>query len=608
MLPRWSLFVFSASLVALAGCGGGGGKGPIPSLPAVVPSPSASSAAPATKTSASFVITIPKATPTPLAARRPAYVSPATQSMTVSVTQGSTSVISQTVGLTATSSGCSSSLANVTCTLTLSLAAGKYSASITTYDGANGTGNQLSTAQNVSFTVVANQNNIVPLSLSGIPMNIVALAASTASSVYVVAEDADGNFIVGSGAPTFTAAKASGSAVATITQPSSTAPNTISFSAASPAVYGTETIGVTASYPSSQTNACATTGAVCTLAMPITAVNTDGTAFLANYDYNNIIGYSLPLSNNTATPAYTLSGANYYPYWGIAINSAGTVFGWGYESTPTLVVSSPPYTTVTTDTNLGFYEAYYYGAADSKGDVFIPNFATVGNGAIGIVSPPYTGAATQLTAGVDEPYGAAVDSGNNLYVANEGNDTITVYASPYTSASATVTTTSAPYGVVIAGSKLFVTEDNYIDVFNLPVTSSSTPAATLTMTGYSYGAAALDPSGNLWVGCYESCASSSSGAVYEFTTPFVTGHSPVVSLTSLTDGSATICTYVTGIGFDGSGNLYVDAGYGGTVDGCLLQYTGTITSTSTPTYYVNSGPMEYPWGMVMAPPTFSVTP
>ncbi|HTV93223.1 MAG TPA: hypothetical protein VMG98_10940 [Verrucomicrobiae bacterium] len=606
MLSRWALFLFGAAFVAVAGCGGGG-KGAAPGLPAVAPLATASAPATAAKSRASFVITIPRATPTPLGAQRPAYVSPATQSMTISVLQGSTSVISQTVGLTASSSGCTSSLANITCTLTLDLSAGSYTASITTYDGASGSGNALSTAQNVSFTVVANQNNVVPLGLSGIPTKIIALAGNTANSVYVLAEDADGNFIVGSGAPTLTATKASGSAVASITQPTSTAPNTILFSPASPAVYGTETVSVTASYPSGQTNGCASPGAVCALATPISVTNSDGTAFIAGYETNSTFGFSLPLTSNTQSPSVTFGGLG-YPYGGVAVSSSGTLFTWGY-SAGSFVVSSPPYTAASVtnpNSTNGLVESYYQGAVAPNGDVFIPEFPTSA-GALAVMSPPYTGAATTITTGIDGIYGVAADSNSNAYAANATSGDVTVYASPYTSVSATLTVTSAPDGIYVSGSKLYVLENGFIDVFNLPVTSSSTPAATLTMSGYSYSAAAVDSKGNLWVGCYQDCGTTSVsvpgyfGAVYEFTTPFSNGQTPSVTLTMPASGFSS--EEPTGIGFDPSGNLYVLNYTGG-----LLEYSPPITAGSTPAYGIETSSFLYPFGMAIAPRSFAVTP
>jgi hypothetical protein len=608
MLRRPTLILTCLIAGLLTACGGGSKSSPI--LPAA-PAPAASATAPAAnvKSRASFVITVPKPSPTPQGKLRPAYVSPATQSMTVSITQGSTSVISQTVGLTASSTGCSSSLSSLTCTLSLNLNPGSYTASITTYDGTNGSGNALSTAQNVAFTVTADQNNVVPLSLSGIPANILVERAG-ADSIYVLAQDADGNFIVGTGAPTFTAAKTAGTAIVTITQPTTSAPNTVAFALPSPPATGTETIGVTASYPTGQTNACTETGAVCSLTSAATATYSSGSAFMPNYEANDLLGYTLPLTSNTQAPFTTISGVAEYPYWGIALNSnTSEVFSWGYwEGNTTLVGVLPPYTAASvTNGSTGLYDAYGYGAAAPNGDLFIPNYPTAdgSTGAVGMIVAPYTSTATQITAGVDEPAAATADSSSNLYVANGGSHTVTVYASPYTSGpAATVSTTAAPLALAISGSKLYVGEVGYIDVFSLPLSSSSTPVATLTIAGEFYSLA-LDAKGNLWGGCYAQCADT-EGAVYEFTTPLSTGQSPTVTLNMPASGFSSY--YPVGIGFDAVGNLYVNNGYGGADEGGLLEYSGTITSSSTPAYGVETSTLYYPWGLVITPATLTVSP
>ena len=600
MLKRSAAFLMLAALTAVAGCGGGKGSAPIlPTAPAPTGSPGD-----AAKSKATFSIVIPKAVTTTLGAKRPAYVSPATQSMTLSILQGSTTVLSQTVGLTASSSGCSSSLAGVTCNVNLNLNAGTYTASISTFDGANGTGNALSTAQNLSFTVVANKSNIVPLSLSGIPAKIVALAAPN-NAVYVVAQDADGNLIVGAGAPTFTAAKASGSAVAAITQPTSSAPNTVAFAEVSPAVYGTETIGVTASYPAGQTNACTESGAVCTLATPITVTYAE-TAFISNYDASTLIGFTLPLSSSSQQPAYSFNvGSN--PYGAPGVNPAnGDVFAQGYESPYTFVSVAPPYTTAVTNTQAGNDFDYPEGAiaAAPNGDVFVPNYD---NTSVAMFTPPYTGAATQITSGVYYPAGTAVDTNNILYVANDQTTGgITAYASPYTGTPISVNTSSTPYSVTVSGSTLIVGESGDVDVYSLPLSNGASPVATFTNS--SVYAEAVDSSGNIWVACFENCADARYGEIFEYKKPFSTGESPSVSL-QLPAGSTYTSYYPAGIGFDASGNLYVQnyeggsAGYGG-----LIEFSGSITSSSTPAVGVESSVFDYPWGMAIAPAQFTVTP
>ena len=601
MFKRSAACLTLALLTLVAGCGGGG-KGSAPILPAA-PAPTAS-AGTAGKSKATFTVVVPKAATTTLGAKRPAYVSPATQSMTVSITAGSTAVLSQTVGLTASSTGCSSSLASITCTLTVSLNAGSYTASISTYDGANGTGNVLSTAQNVSFTVAANQNNLVPLSLSGIPNKIVALAAPN-NSVYVVAQDADGNFIVGSGAPTFTAAKASGVAVATITQPTSSAPNTISFAQPSPAVVGAETISVTASYPAGQTNGCAQAGAVCTLATPIT-VSYQQIAFIDNYDSSTLIGFTLPLSSSSQAPAYSLSVGT-YPDDGIGVNpSNGYVFAQGYESPYAFVSVAPPYTTAVTNTQTGnnFYYPYGSIAAAPNGDAFAPDYYS---NSVMMFTAPYTGTATQITSGVYEPVGAAADSNSILYVANgRTSGGITAYASPYIGTPISVNTSSTPESVTVSGSTLIVGESSGVDVYSLPLSGGASPVATFSNADVY--AATMDGSGNIWVACYESCTGSSQGEIFEYKKPLSTGESPSVSL-PIPAGSTYTSYNPIGIAFDTAGNLYVQNYEGGTGgDGGLIEFTGSITSSSQPAIGIESSTFDYPYGMVLTPALFSVTP
>jgi hypothetical protein len=92
---------------------------------------------------------------------RPRYVSPSTQSLSLSIT-GPTNV-SEAVGLTVDSGNCTSTLTSTFCTLTIpGLAVGTgYQISVATYDGpivGNApSGNVLSKNQNVGFAIVAGQ-------------------------------------------------------------------------------------------------------------------------------------------------------------------------------------------------------------------------------------------------------------------------------------------------------------------------------------------------------------------------------------------------------------------------------------------------------------------
>jgi DNA-binding beta-propeller fold protein YncE len=172
-------------------------------------------------------------------------VSSSTQSITIDITPhlGSTPVTGfpVTENLTSTSPGCTSTQSGTVCTMTLTLTPGAYDATLTTFDGTNGTGNQLSAAQDLPFTVVLNQSNTIPLVLGGIlaSMQLVAGAGVTAQhlSVFTLAGnasgaleaygiDADGNTIIGAGGPAVTATTSDATQI-TVAAPTANAPNTI---------------------------------------------------------------------------------------------------------------------------------------------------------------------------------------------------------------------------------------------------------------------------------------------------------------------------------------------------------------------------------------------
>lgn len=181
------------------------------------------------------------------AARRPAYVSPATQSIAISFTPtggGTTQTFNQ--NLTPGSPGCKASLVSpLICSVSLSIAPGSYIASFTTYDGVlNGSGvpqgNVLSQNQNFATTVVAGQTNTIDATLQGVPASVlVSPIGGTATQnsalsltfdkcfstqqVSVLALDADGNVIVGPGAPAITLTPQS--APFTISGPTTASPN-----------------------------------------------------------------------------------------------------------------------------------------------------------------------------------------------------------------------------------------------------------------------------------------------------------------------------------------------------------------------------------------------
>jgi streptogramin lyase len=168
----------------------------------------------------------------------------------------------ETVGLIAGANGCASSLAGTFCTLTVpGLSAcpttgNCYTATIATYDGIAGcpsacaipgTAHELSGNQNVPFTIATAQANQLNLTLDGVPASValvsfdpalggsgsagLTLSKCFASTVKVeaVAADADGNIILGPGAPV-PSLSSNDTAHLSVAPPSVSAPNTFALS------------------------------------------------------------------------------------------------------------------------------------------------------------------------------------------------------------------------------------------------------------------------------------------------------------------------------------------------------------------------------------------
>jgi hypothetical protein len=260
---------------------------------------------------------------------KPRYVSAATQGMTIALT-GPTA-LTETVGLIAGSTGCTSSATDVACSLSLSLAPGAYTATISTYDAITcsgspqvctipGSADQLSTAQAVAFSIVAGQTNPIGLTLSGIPAQLIAVPGSVFSAtgasgdlhlvglgphaILAEALDAGSNIIVGAGAPTFSMTQ-SGSLTLGISTPAPNAPNR--FLLTPPATYtqNTASLQLTANYTGQPTDGCAQPNAVCTtnvtasMVQMLAVINGDGGSSVAGFISLFALGDSSPFITMT---------------------------------------------------------------------------------------------------------------------------------------------------------------------------------------------------------------------------------------------------------------------------------------------------------------------
>lgn len=125
-----------------------------------------------------------------------------------------------------------------------------------------------------------------------------------------------------------------------------------------------------------------------------------------------------------------------------------------------------------------------------------------------------------ITAGISAPAGLAVDASGNLYVANSGNNTVTVYAPGQTTPSATYSSgISTPLGVAVGSDgTLYVANEtggaSYAGSVTEYPSGSTTPSVTIELPGQYAISVALDSSNGLYVSWFD--ASSFDIAIYKY--------------------------------------------------------------------------------------------
>jgi sugar lactone lactonase YvrE len=486
---------FCAAL--LAGCAGASSSTELPTV-----RDGAASAA-------RFVISVPHATQDATKSKRNAqYISPATQSIAVNIT-GPTNY-SATQDLTPTSTGCSSTLASTQCVLVVALSAcpstvpNCYTATLATYDATGGTGNLLSAAQAVPFGVAAGQNNTIDLTLAGVPASTIALprdttTAGTATNAFtlngqgahrfiVESLDADGNIIVGSGAPLFTVA-ATGALGVTASPATTTASAPNAFALTPPTTFSTDTasISITPTYAAQSTDGCAQTGANCAPITLSVGMQYAPLLFIAHETGNNVAAYRYPY---TGTPYATI------------VNG----------------VSSP-----------------YGVAVDSHGNLFV----AMSGGTIDEYAPPYTQAPI-LSISQGTNAALAIDASDDLFVASYDAKTFVELPPPYTLATATVITPSYPNSIAVnTAGTVFVSAGTGIYTYDRPY--ASPPSSTIATGTQVPSGLAIDANGNLWVGDQDF---NFNPDLKQYAAPF-TG-SPITTITTGVNNPFAVATDVFG--------------------------------------------------------------
>jgi hypothetical protein len=541
-----ALFVI---MVATAGCAGGGHGGPLPGAGSVSQS--------ASKQTVTLTIDIPTGSAGASAVRRPRYISPATTQMAIDVQTGCPGSCTPvagypaTVALTTTTGGCSSTLASTQCQLTVQLAPGNYTITLTTEDAGN---KALSIAQNVAFNVVAGRNNALSVTLSGIPVQIVATVLSaTSNTVLIQALDANNDPIAGPGSPTFSITRASGIGVALV-EPTTASPNEFS---AIPAATGTAMLDVTASYPASgATNACTLSVAVCNATFTLTSSTPVTDLFVANAANNTVEEFAAPY---TGSPVASITSGLEAP-GAIAFNSVGDMFVGNsneanYNALPSgegnIMEYAPPYTgapLATIPTNANNFLAF-----DAGDDLF-----ESGGGEVFESKPPYVGNSTRLISGgtiVQTPAGVVLDAAGDLFVADVTAGYVYEFAPPYTGNAKATTPSSAlglPEGVTLDSSgNLFVADtfNNAVDEFASPYTG----APKVTIDGNSSGLdgptdLAFDPGGDLYVTNYGNIYAAQktiNDTITAYAPPFTSSSGPIATLANSLDGPAGLAFHTT---------------------------------------------------------------
>jgi len=274
------------------------------------------------KSTAQVSIVIPPKASSSARGIKPAYVSPSTQSITVQVDSATPTI----QNLSPTSPNCTNAGAAypIDCTVPVSATAGAHTVTFNTFDQPNATGSSLST-NSIPVTFVAGQNPTIPVALAGVPHSFYAAPLGTAlftgsltagfgfvpgsQSILVAALDADGNFILGPGAPALAvtvSGATAGSGIA-ISAASASNPNQFTLTATG---YGSATLALSATPASSlagsplTANAALVTGPdATTLAGNAVAGFADGTGASASFNYPSFLAYDSANGNLYVTDA-----------------------------------------------------------------------------------------------------------------------------------------------------------------------------------------------------------------------------------------------------------------------------------------------------------------
>jgi hypothetical protein len=510
--------VLCAASFGLAATGCSGGTHSFTPAPAATAAPNATPASKA-GTSAKLTILVPRPVSGTAARRRPAYVSPSSTALNLAVNGGAVT----TYGLTPNSPGCAVQSAVLACTFAIVAPAGNDSLALSLLDGA---GNVLS-RNVVSAQIAAGTSTPVSVTLDGVPASVAVVPGTNAFvdtstppyhvpglfalPVEVEPLDADGNVIIGPGAPQIDAVSvSSGTAYATVASAGSTDPaayvvkpkggaaggQTIAVSATVKGLMlgdGTVSQPVTASSTFTFTPAL-----VVASGRAVTAVSVESGAPFAQFSVcPGECGTNI--ANDLASDASGNIYVDYTTLFGPAVNSNISVFPSGATVPANVLAATNGVHSVG-----GIY-------IDSQNALWVANGNT-GSFGRGTHTPPAIAKFAPLASSPEltiantfsQPGGIAVDGSGNVFESDPFNTaTVVEYPSGSSTVSATLSDPSlaAPSNLATdASGGLYVIDATNDDIAYF---AAGQTALTSTLTDSSFANGIddmlVDPSGNLWV-------------------------------------------------------------------------------------------------------------
>ncbi len=222
---------------------------------------------------------------------------------------------------------------------------------------------------------------------------------------------------------------------------------------------------------------------------------------------------------------------------------------------------------------------------DSRGRLYVPDFGR--DNTVYVYDLPLTDSSTpafSLTTSETYPEATAEDASGNIYVSDQHADVsaaaysgyVDVYDGPV-SASASPSYTipnnvgagglASPADIAFGpNGDLYTSDEEDVDQFSPPFSTSSVPSAGVTPNGNNFGLR-VDSKGRVFV-----ANATSDGVVNVYASPLTNSSTPTFGITFSAG------TIVLGLAFDGSGSLWaVDA------DGNVWKVAEPITASSTPT-------------------------